>query len=639
MSSTERLPVLPLDDRSCCPAWGSPGPLRRRGARRGRRRRTAERRPRRRVLLVPRLDGRYAGVGTSPSSSRSAGCPAASPAAVVRGAAAGPDRRRHHRPRRARCGSRRRPVDEPAPTERARRRAGPASTRPWSPSILQQRGAWQVVDARAADRPTRRRSPTPPATRRTSTAEQKLELLETADVGRAAGAGWSAGRASTSPSWTSPRRSARTSRRAWRSSSASSCCASSWPPSARSWRELDGEPAATEERRLPGPRRGRRPAGEGPRGRAASEVDKLERTSDQSPEGGWIRTWLDTVLEMPWNDRDRGRLRHRRRPGGPRRRPRRPGRREGPHHRVPGRAQAPRATRGLGVVGGRRSGAVLALVGPPGVGKTSLGESVARAMGRKFVRVALGGVRDEAEIRGHRRTYVGALPGRIVRAIQRGRLDEPGRPARRGRQGRRRLPRRPDGGAARGARPGAEPHLPRPLPRGRARPVRRACSWPRPTCWRPSPAPLLDRMELVRLDGYTEDEKVAIARDHLLPRQLERAGPDRRRGRRSTDDALRRLAAEYTREAGVRDAGARRSPGCCARSRRGSRWATASCRSRSAADDLRGYLGPPAVHRRSPAERDRGARRGDRPGGDRRRRRRAVHRGVAGRPGDRRDRR
>ena len=146
-------------------------------------------------------------------------------------------------------------------------------------------------------------------------------------------------------------------------------------------------------------------------------MDKLERTSEQSPEVGWIRTWLDTVLEMPWNERTED------------------------AYDIPGAraildadhaglsdvkdriieylaVRKRRADVGLGVVGGRRSGAVLALVGPPGVGKTSLGESVARAMGRKFVRVALGGIRDEAEIRGHRRTYVGALPGRIVRAIK-----------------------------------------------------------------------------------------------------------------------------------------------------------------------------------------------------------------------------
>src|ERR1700744_6408895 len=150
---------------------------------------------------------------------------------------------------------------------------------------------------------------------------------------------------------------------------------------------------------------------------ALREVDKLERTSEQWPEVGWIRTWLDTILDIPWNERTED------------------------AYDIAGARQIldedhtglddvkdriieylavrkRRSDRGLGVVGGRRSGAVLALVGPPGVGKTSLGESVARAMDRKFVRVALGGVRDEAEIRGHRRTYVGALPGRIVRAIR-----------------------------------------------------------------------------------------------------------------------------------------------------------------------------------------------------------------------------
>ncbi|MEN3263686.1 LON peptidase substrate-binding domain-containing protein, partial [Pseudonocardia sp.] len=150
---------------------------------------------------------------------------------------------------------------------------------------------------------------------------------------------------------------------------------------------------------------------------ALTEVGKLERASDQSPESGWIRTWLDTVLDIPWTTKT-----------------------DDTDDLVAARAildadhaglddvkerlveflaiRARRNRRGLGTVGGRGSGAVLSLVGPPGTGKTSLGESVARALGRKFVRVALGGVRDEAEIRGHRRTYVGALPGRIVRAIR-----------------------------------------------------------------------------------------------------------------------------------------------------------------------------------------------------------------------------
>ena len=149
---------------------------------------------------------------------------------------------------------------------------------------------------------------------------------------------------------------------------------------------------------------------------ALREVGKLERSSEQSPEGGWIRTWLDTVLDLPWNvtTEDSTDLKSAREIL------------DADHHGLDDvkdriveylAVRARRAQRGLQVVGGRGSGAVMVLAGPPGVGKTSLGESVARALGRKFVRVALGGVRDEAEIRGHRRTYVGALPGRIVRAI------------------------------------------------------------------------------------------------------------------------------------------------------------------------------------------------------------------------------
>ena len=193
---------------------------------------------------------------------------------------------------------------------------------------------------------------------------------------------------------------------------------------------------------------------------ATQEVDRLERTSEQSPEHGWIRTWLDSLLDVPWGERsddnldvnDARRVLDEDHTG---------------LSDVKDRivemlaVRKLRAERGLDETDGRRgAGAILALVGPPGVGKTSLGESVARALGRKFTRVALGGIHDEAEIRGHRRTYVGARPGRVVRALDRGRHDESCRAARRDRQGRRRLARRPVERAARGARPGAEPHVP-----------------------------------------------------------------------------------------------------------------------------------------------------------------------------------
>ena len=282
---------------------------------------------------------------------------------------------------------------------------------------------------------------------------------------------------------------------------------------------------------------------------ALKEVAKLERTPDASPETGWIRTWLDTILDIPWNERtedaydiaDARRILDEDHTG---------------LVDVKERiieylaVRKRRADRGLGVIGGRRSGAVLALVGPPGVGKTSLGESVARAMGRKFVRVALGGVRDEAEIRGHRRTYVGALPGRIVRAIREAGsmnpvvlLDEVDK----------------IGSDYRGDPASALLEVLDPAQNHTFRDhyleveldLSDVVFLATANVLDAIPGPLLDRMELVQLDGYTEDEKVLIARDHLLPRQLSKAGLSTEEVTVG-EDALRMLAAEYTREAGVR---------------------------------------------------------------------------------------
>jgi ATP-dependent Lon protease len=209
-----------------------------------------------------------------------------------------------------------------------------------------------------------------------------------------------------------------------------------------------------------------------------------------------------------------------------------------------------RTQRGMQVVGGRGSGAVMALAGPPGVGKTSLGESVARALGRKFVRVALGGVRDEAEIRGHRRTYVGALPGRIVRAISEAgsmnpvvlldEIDKVGSDYRGD----------PSAALLEVLDP-AQNHTFRDHYLDLDLDLSDVVFLATANVVENIPSALLDRMELVQIDGYTEDDKVAIARDFLLPRQRERAA--------LTDDevtvteaALRKIAADYTREPGVR---------------------------------------------------------------------------------------
>ncbi|MEU3492351.1 endopeptidase La [Kitasatospora cineracea] len=322
---------------------------------------------------------------------------------------------------------------------------------------------------------------------------------------------------------------------------------------------------------------------------ALKEVDKLERASDQSPEGSWIRTWLDTVLELPWNERS-----------------------EDAYDIAGARAvldadhtgladvkdriveylavRKRRADQGLGQIGGRRGGAVLALVGPPGVGKTSLGESVAKAMGRSFVRVALGGVRDEAEIRGHRRTYVGSIPGRIVRAVKEAGTMNPvvlldeidkvgsdyrGDPA----------------AALLEVLDPAQNHTFRDHYLEVELDLSDVVFLATANVLEAIPEPLLDRMDLVRLDGYTEDEKVAIARDHLLPRQLAKAGLG---GDELTVDeaALRKLAAEYTREAGVRNLErsiARILRKVAAQTELGERELPAAV----GADDLRALLGRP----------------------------------------------
>jgi ATP-dependent Lon protease len=282
---------------------------------------------------------------------------------------------------------------------------------------------------------------------------------------------------------------------------------------------------------------------------ALREVGKLERSSEQSPEGGWIRTWLDTVLDLPWHTttEDSTDLKAAREIL------------DTDHHGLEDvkdriveylAVRARRAERGLQVVGGRGSGAVMVLAGPPGVGKTSLGESVARALGRKFVRVALGGVRDEAEIRGHRRTYVGALPGRIVRAIGEAgsmnpvvlldEIDKVGSDYRGD----------PSAALLEVLDP-AQNHTFRDHYLDLDLDLSDVVFLATANVIENIPSALLDRMELVQLDGYTEDDKVAIARDYLLPRQRDRAALTADEVT-VTDAALRKIAADYTREPGVR---------------------------------------------------------------------------------------
>ena len=281
---------------------------------------------------------------------------------------------------------------------------------------------------------------------------------------------------------------------------------------------------------------------------AEKELRRLERQGEQSPESSMIRSYLDWLIAVPWAKRSEERL-------------------DPAHTRevldadhagledVKKRITEFIAVRKLREERGvdedsRANGAILTLVGPPGTGKTSIGESIARALGREFVRISLGGLHDEAEIRGHRRTYIGALPGRIVRALRDAEtmnpvilLDEVDKV----------------GADWRGDPSAALLEVLDPAQNHSFRDhyldvevdLSEVVFIATANMTDTIPAPLLDRMEIIAFDGYTTAEKLAIARGYLLPRQLKRNGLEPEEVEVG-DEILRSVITEYTREAGVR---------------------------------------------------------------------------------------
>jgi ATP-dependent Lon protease len=283
------------------------------------------------------------------------------------------------------------------------------------------------------------------------------------------------------------------------------------------------------------------------REQAERELARLERAGEQSGEAQTIRTYLDWLIAVPWSERSEETL-------------------DPIHTRevldadhaglddVKDRIVEYVAVRKLredrGIELDKRSGAILTLIGPPGTGKTSIGESIARAMGREFVRMSLGGIRDEAEIRGHRRTYIGALPGRLVRALRDAGtmnpvilLDEVDKV----------------GADWRGDPSAALLEVLDPAQNSTFRDhyldveldLSQVVFIATANSAETIPGPLLDRMEVIRFDGYTVAEKTAIARDYLWARQRERNGL-REDEVTVTDETLELIVREYTREAGVR---------------------------------------------------------------------------------------
>jgi ATP-dependent Lon protease len=281
---------------------------------------------------------------------------------------------------------------------------------------------------------------------------------------------------------------------------------------------------------------------------ADKELGRLERMGEQSGEASMIRTYLDWLIAVPWSktseekldpvsarevlDADHAGL-------------------EDVKDRITEYLAVRKLRQDRGIKEDKRSGAILTLIGPPGTGKTSIGESIARATGREFVRMSLGGVRDEAEIRGHRRTYIGALPGRLVRALRDAgtmnpviMLDEVDKV----------------GADWRGDPSAALLEVLDPAQNHSFRDhyldveldLSQVLFIATANVAETIPGPLLDRMEVIRFDGYTTAEKTAIARGYLWPRQRERNGLLEDEVTVS-DDTLRLVVQEYTREAGVRN--------------------------------------------------------------------------------------